>query len=230
MRYWLVMPAAGSGSRFGAATPKQYARLAGRSVIEWSMAVFLEDSRCHGVVVAVAAGDERFAALPASGDPRVCAVEGGAERSDSVRLSLAALDVHDDEWVLVHDAARPCLSRDDLDALVREVGNDDVGGLLAVPLADTLKRADSAQRVVQTPDRSGLWRALTPQMFRVGTLRRALSEAHAQGRVPTDEAQAIEWLGLAPRLVAGSAQNLKVTGPDDLRLAAALLAGTGAGV
>jgi 2-C-methyl-D-erythritol 4-phosphate cytidylyltransferase/2-C-methyl-D-erythritol 2,4-cyclodiphosphate synthase len=225
LQYWLIMPAAGSGRRFGAAVPKQYLDLAGRAIIEHSLALFLADSRCRGVVVALDPGDQRFGGLPLSRDRRIQCVTGGVQRCDSVRNALAAIKGADEDWVLVHDAARPCLSRDDLDGLVAELADDPVGGLLAAPLSDTLKRADPGQRVTDTPPRESLWRALTPQMFRLGLLREAMAAAHAAGREPTDEAQAVEWVGRSPRLVAGRADNLKVTSPADLALAAAVCTG-----
>src|SRR5512139_1774855 len=212
------MPAAGSGLRFGQELPKQYMPLAGRTVIEWSLAPFLADSRCRGIVVALAATDSRFGALPVAGDGRVCTVTGGAQRADSVLAALESLQAPDDEWVLVHDAARPCITRAEIDALLDSAGADAVGGLLAVPLADTLKR-EAAGRALETPSRESLWRALTPQMFRRGALRHALRAARSAGRTPTDEAQALEWLGQQPRLVAGSAMNLKITTAADLQLA-----------
>jgi 2-C-methyl-D-erythritol 4-phosphate cytidylyltransferase len=222
MRYWLVMPAAGIGRRFGAQRPKQYAPLCGRTVIEWALAPFLRDARCAGAVVALAAGDPYWSAIAPEG---VMTAEGGAERSDSVRNGLAALAGRASEvdWVLVHDAARPCLARADLERLLGEIATHPVGGLLATPAADTLKRADAAGCASETIDRSGLWRALTPQMFRYGALREALERAHEAGHRPTDEAQAIEWRGAHPKLVAGSAANLKITSAADLTLAAALL-------
>jgi 2-C-methyl-D-erythritol 4-phosphate cytidylyltransferase / 2-C-methyl-D-erythritol 2,4-cyclodiphosphate synthase len=224
MRYWLVMPAAGSGRRFGGAVPKQYLSLAGRCVIEHALAPFLGDPRCHGVVVALDATDTTFGTLPPARDARVRRVQGGARRCDSVANALQAINGSDDSWVLVHDAARPCVTRAEIDALLAACASDSAGGLLAAPLADTLKRGDESQRVVETPSRTGLWRALTPQMFRLGLLRQALQAAQAAGREPTDESQAVEWLGGQPRLVAGSAGNLKITTAADLTLAAALLA------
>jgi 2-C-methyl-D-erythritol 4-phosphate cytidylyltransferase len=223
LQYWLIMPAAGSGRRFGAAVPKQYLELAGRAVIEHALEPFLADSRCRGVVVALDSGDQRFGDLPVTREPRVQCVTGGAQRCDSVRNALAAIEGADEDWVLVHDAARPCLSRKDLDSLVATLADDPVGGLLATPLSDTLKRGDESHRVTDTPPRESLWRALTPQMFRLRLLREALVAAHAAGREPTDEAQAIEWAGYSPRLVAGRADNLKITSPADLALAAAVL-------
>jgi 2-C-methyl-D-erythritol 4-phosphate cytidylyltransferase len=226
MRYWLVMPAAGSGSRFGTDGPKQYAPLEGRTVIEWALAPFLADPRCAHIVVALARDDAGWvpiaARLHAAGTSTLTAVGGGAQRSQSVRLALAALDgrAAPDDWVLVHDAARPCLDAHDLERLLGRLGAHPVGGLLAIPVADTLKRAQGGETV----DRSGLWRALTPQMFRYGRLCAALDQAHAAGRFPSDEAQALEWTGEHPALVEGAATNLKITTGEDLVLAAAVLA------
>lgn len=226
MKYWLVMPAAGIGRRFGTDRPKQYAPLCGRTVIEWALAEFLSDSRCAGVVVALAQEDPYWAAIaPAN----VLVAAGGQERSQSVRSGLAALAGRavPDDWVLVHDAARPCLPRQDLDRLLSVLESHPIGGLLATPAADTLKRADGSGDVQQTVDRASLWRALTPQMFRYGRLCEALDRAHAAGRIPTDEAQAIEWMGDRPRVVEGAAANLKITGTADLAIAAALLKESG---
>jgi 2-C-methyl-D-erythritol 4-phosphate cytidylyltransferase len=177
-------------------------------VIEHALAPFLADVRCQQIIVALDASDVRFATLPAARDPRVKQVAGGAQRCDSVRNALSASDGADHEWVLVHDAARPCVTRADIDRLLAAAGGDAVGGVLAVPLADTLKRADGsgdAPRVADTPARAGLWRAVTPQMFPAGLLRAALAAAQKQGREPTDEAQAIEWLGHAPLTPSGLA-------------------------
>ena len=230
MRYWLVMPAAGAGRRFGARQsgeriPKQYAALRGRTVIEWALAPFLADSRCAGAVVALAAVDHWWPKV-AERIPAVTVCQGGAERSESVRNALAALNrrAGKDDWVLVHDAARPCLTSADLDRLLEQAGAHAVGGILAQPVADTLKRANEQTAIEQTVDRAGLWRAGTPQMFRYGRLLDALEKALAAKRFATDEAQALEWLGEHPLLVEGSAANLKVTTADDLALAESLLA------
>jgi 2-C-methyl-D-erythritol 4-phosphate cytidylyltransferase len=159
----------------------------------------------------------------------VTVAQGGAERSDSVRNALAALNrrANKDDWVLVHDAARPCLSKADLDRLLERACDHPVGGILAQPVADTLKRAqpDTVPTIETTVDRSGLWRAGTPQMFRYGRLCEALDRALSAGRRPTDESQALEWLGEHPLLVEGSAANIKVTTTDDLALADSLLTG-----
>jgi 2-C-methyl-D-erythritol 4-phosphate cytidylyltransferase len=224
VRYWLVMPAAGNGSRFGGDVPKQYLPLAGSRVIERALSVFLGDSRCQGIRVALGAGDGTFASLPASRDPRVSTVTGGERRCDSVSHALDAVPADGNDWVLVHDAARPCITRAAVDALLEACGDDPVGGLLAVPVTDTLKRVDESGRVLKTPPRDGLWRAQTPQMFRRGLLRQALDSAGRSGSEPTDEAQAVEWLGHAPRLVAGDPGNIKVTTAADLAFASAWLA------
>jgi 2-C-methyl-D-erythritol 4-phosphate cytidylyltransferase / 2-C-methyl-D-erythritol 2,4-cyclodiphosphate synthase len=225
MTYWAVVPAAGAGRRFGGGQPKQYARIAGRTLLEWSLQPFIDDVRCRAILVAVAADDPEWPRLPVPRD-KVETAPGGAERSDSVRSALAMLAprARADDWVLVHDAVRPCLPRVDLDRLISQLALHPVGGLLAVPVADTLKSAMPGEGST-TVDRAGLWRALTPQMFRFGPLSRALDAAAAQGRVPTDEAQAIEWAGGTPVLVAGSAMNVKVTTADDLAVVRASLAG-----
>jgi 2-C-methyl-D-erythritol 2,4-cyclodiphosphate synthase/2-C-methyl-D-erythritol 4-phosphate cytidylyltransferase len=236
MRYWLVMPAAGSGTRFGAASRKQYAELAGRTVIEWALAPFLADSRCAGIVVALAHDDAewpRVAARLGSAD-RVASVTGGTHRSVSVRRALASLAERAGaaDWVLVHDAARPCLDALDLERLLAQLAPHALGGLLAAPAADTMKRAAApgagaaaatAVSAIESVERTSLWRALTPQMFRYGRLCAALDAAHAAQHFPSDEAQALEWQGEQPLLVAGAASNLKITTAEDLLLAAAIL-------
>lgn len=225
MRYWLVMPAAGAGRRFGERLPKQYAQLRGRAVIEWALAPFLDDPRCASVTVALAATDAHWGDV-AHRLGSVAKVTGGAERSESVRNALRALGnvAAAQDWVLVHDAARPCLPRSDLDHLISQLVSHSLGGLLAAPAADTLKHAATDQTVERTVDRAGMWRALTPQMFRYGPLCEALDRAHARGRHPSDEAQAMEWMGERPLLVRGSPFNIKITTAEDLAVAEALLA------
>src|SRR5262245_43673912 len=225
MRYWLVMPAAGAGRRFGERTPKQYAPLHGRTVIEWALAPFLQDGRCAGVVVVIASDDTSWPRVAERISP-VTIAPGGGERSESVRSGLQALNrkAQPSDWVLVHDAARPCLTAADRDRLITELSEHAVGGLLAQPASDTLKRAAADRTITETVDRAGLWRAATPQMFRYGRLCEALDRALAGKRYPTDEAQAVEWLGDRPKVVECSVANLKVTSPQDLALAEALLA------
>lgn len=228
MQYWLVMPAAGSGQRFGGDVPKQYTRLAGRPLIAWSLRPFLEDPRCRGLRVALAADDPHWAAVAAElRDARIETCLGGAERCGSVLNALASLPAADEDWVLVHDAARPCVTAEEIDRLLLATAHHEVGGLLAVPLADTLKRSAGDGSVDATVPRDGLWRALTPQMFRVGLLRRALESARALGIVPTDESQAMELQDAAPLLVPGAPENIKVTTPADLAFAESVLASRG---
>jgi 2-C-methyl-D-erythritol 4-phosphate cytidylyltransferase len=205
--------------------PKQYLPLAGRTVIEWSLAPFLEHADCRGVVVVLAPDDGWWRDIPAARDSRVRTAVGGEHRLHSVLSGLTTLAgrADADDWVLVHDAARPCLPMSDLRRLIETVSGDEVGGLLAAPLVDTLKRGDSSDRVLATVSRDLLWRALTPQMFRLGLLRRALTLAVNSNLAATDESQAIEALGLNPRLVPGDADNIKITIPADLERAARIL-------
>jgi len=208
----------------GAAVAKQYLPLCGRPVLAHALEPLLDCQRIDAVVLVVGGDDARWREVVPQ-DDRLLIATGGAERCNSVANGLERLGdrAHDEDWVLVHDAARPCLSRAELERLFEVLEDDPVGGLLAVPLADTLKAADAQGRVDRTVPRERLWRALTPQMFRYGLLRSALSSAIAAGFAVTDEASAVEYAGHRPVLVEGHAANLKVTGPDDLALAEAVL-------
>ena len=217
--FWVVIPAAGIGSRMRADRPKQYLQLVGRTILEHTLDCFLDHPRLKGLVLSLAADDPFWPALPCATDPRIQRVEGGAERADSVLaglLRLVELGAQEGDWVLVHDAARPNLARSDLDRLLAELADDPVGGLLAVPARDTLKRIGADGRVAETVDRSLIWQAYTPQMFRFAALHRALADALVAGVAVTDEASALEWAGQAPKLVEGRADNLKITRPEDL--------------
>ncbi|MDH0606305.1 2-C-methyl-D-erythritol 4-phosphate cytidylyltransferase, partial [Pseudomonas sp. GD03869] len=217
--FWVVIPAAGIGSRMRADRPKQYLALAGRTILEHTLHCFLDHPRLRGLVLSLAADDPWWPTLSCADDPRIQRAEGGAERADSVLaglLQLIELGAQPDDWVLVHDAARPNLARSDLDLLLQELADDPVGGLLAVPARDTLKRAGADGRVAETVDRSLIWQAYTPQMFRLAALHRALADALVADVAVTDEASALEWAGLAPKLVEGRADNLKITRPEDL--------------
>ena len=224
-RHYAIVPAAGSGARFGSEVPKQYLDLAGRPLIHHALAALCRCDWIDRVWVILSPQDEWWAAydwasLGAKLQVLYC---GGVTRAASVANGLAAAagSLADDDWVLVHDAARPCLSQDMLAALREALADDPVGGLLAIPVADTLKRADCDQRVATTEPRDGLWQAQTPQMFRSGLLRKAM----AGGSCVTDEATAIEVAGFRPRLVRADASNLKVTYAADLRLAEFILRG-----
>jgi 2-C-methyl-D-erythritol 4-phosphate cytidylyltransferase len=228
MRYWLVMPAAGAGRRFGSA--KQYAPLAGSTVLETALRLFEGDARCAGGALVLAEEDPHREALAARLAPRFRIVGGGAERVHSVCNGLAALAERaaPADWVLVHDAARPCLSQADLTRLLEHAAEGEVGALLGMPVADTVKRASPADpgnaRSVETLPRDSLWLAQTPQMFRLDALRAALEHAIVTRRTPTDEAQAMEWQGSPARLVAARDSNFKITNAADLALAEAILA------
>lgn len=228
--YWVVVPAAGSGQRMGTALPKQYLPLAERTVLAWTLDTLLAHPRVAGVVLAVAGDDQRWReSVPAEHAARLRPVVGGSERADSVEagLELLARERPLDEWVLVHDAVRPCVHPGDLERLVTAIESDTIGGLLAAPCSDTIKQADAESRVGATLDRRTLWRAQTPQMFRLGALREAYAHARASDRVPTDEAAAMEAVGARPRLVAGRSDNIKVTQAEDLALAEAILRARG---
>ena len=221
--YYAIVPAAGTGSRFASETPKQYRMLAGRPLLYHSLAALCRHERIERVWVVLALNDRwwRQHDWTSLGYKLETAFCGGPTRSESVAngLRAAATAVHDDDWLLVHDAARPCLSQAMLTALCDQLADDPVGGILALPVADTLKRADESQRIACTEPRDGLWQAQTPQMFRYGLLANALAE-HPGG---TDEASAVEAAGFHPKLVQADASNLKVTYPADLRLAELIL-------
>ncbi|MET0104624.1 MAG: 2-C-methyl-D-erythritol 4-phosphate cytidylyltransferase [Sedimenticola sp.] len=220
-RYWAVVPAAGVGRRMGGDVPKQYLQLGDRKVIEHTLERLLLHPLVEGVAVAVSAADEWWPETGYADHPSVYPVAGGEERCNSVLNALEALQRHADpeDWVLVHDAARPCLRAGDIDRLVQALQGDPVGGLLAVPVHDTVKRSGDDERVLETVPRESLWRAYTPQMFRLGELHEALRKALAEGLLVTDEASAMELQGFAPLLVEGHSDNIKITRPEDLPLA-----------
>ena len=220
-----LVPAAGFGARMGQEIPKQYLPLAGRPMIAYALESLCSCPELSVVFVVLAAEDKLFHTFDWSrlGDKLQTLFCGGEERSDTVLNGLIASELEPDDWVLVHDAARPCLDQPQLSRLIAELRDDEVGGILAVPVADTLKRADDQGRIVRTEDRTGLWQAQTPQMFRAGLLTQALQ---VRSQV-TDEASAIEALGLRPKLVAGEPTNFKVTYPQDLLLAELLLSQRG---
>lgn len=231
---WAVIPAAGSGRRFGSALPKQYADIDGRTVLEWTLSRLAAVPRVEGLMVVLSASDQDWPGLQNVADKPVRTAVGGAELADSVLAGLRALpqDVALTDYVLVHDAARPCVRVSDIDRLIDQVLGS-TGGLLATPVRDTLKREAEPDRhvdqirVAHSVTRSGLWRALTPQMFRRGALTQALDSAHAQGMRPTDEAQAMELQGVHPVLVEACDDNIKVTTAQDLLLAQFLLRAQG---
>jgi 2-C-methyl-D-erythritol 4-phosphate cytidylyltransferase len=224
-KYWAVIPAAGVGKRMQADRPKQYLMLGERTVLEHTIACFSRHPRIAGIVVIVSAGDPYWMELNVESPLPLFVAAGGTERCHSVLNGLELLQQHADErdWVLVHDAARPCLRQSDIDHLIAELQEDEVGGILSVPVRDTMKRDNGGGRIARTEERNGMWHALTPQMFPLGLLRAALQQALADGFEVTDEASALEHSGRQPRLVEGHADNIKITRPEDLALAAFFL-------
>lgn len=222
VQYYVVVPAAGVGRRMGADVPKQYLTLNGKLVIEHTLAKFLLTPQICRIVVAVSETDNVWRSLPIFENPKIDVVIGGTERSDSVYSGLQYLGDYceRDDWVLVHDVARPCISLTDIERLMSDLAGDAVGGILALPCSDTIKQVDDSAKICATLDRSTLWQAQTPQMFRFSVLRDALQGAIAKGQKITDEASAIELAGLTPRVIEGARSNIKITQPEDLELAA----------
>ena len=222
MPYYLIVPAAGVGSRFGAATPKQYAQIAAKPLVHHAIQAAAAAAGCLGVVVALAADDTLWRAPVLPSIPLI-EVEGGAERVDSVRNALGWIKQaasNPDVLVLVHDAARPYLPLADLTALLQVASQAKAGAILAAPVADTLKQVDGTA-IRHTVDRRNLWRALTPQAFPLSLLAKALDAAQGSDVNVTDESSAVEALGLSPKIVQGSAANIKVTLPEDLLMVTA---------
>ncbi len=218
--FHVVIPAAGIGSRMRADRPKQYLPLGGCTILEHTLQIFLGHPACRLLAVSLAADDPWWPQLPCASDTRILRAPGGRERADSVLSGLHCLQesgAAGEDWVLVHDAARPNLARSDLELLLTELAHDPVGGLLAVPARDTLKQAGPDGRVLRTLDRSTVWQAYTPQMFRLQSLQQALQDALRAGVAITDEASALEWMGQSPRLIEGRGDNLKITRPEDLQ-------------
>lgn len=219
-----MVAAAGRGERMGSHTPKQYLALGGRTIIEHTLATLLAHPRIAGVLVVLAADDALWPGITELNGKPVRTATGGATRSASVMAGLHALptSVAAHDFVLIHDAARPCVRKPDIDRLIERAGQHE-GGLLAVPVRDTLKRANADQCSVATESRESLWRAFTPQMFRRGALTKALQDASSAGIEVTDEAMAMERAGFTPLLVEGAADNLKLTTTEDLAEAEWLL-------
>jgi len=219
----VVVPAAGVGKRMQAVCPKQYLSFSGKTLLEHTVECLLSHQKIDRVIIALGEQDEYFPTLALATNRQVETVVGGKERVESVLAGLKAIDEKHYSWVLVHDAARPCLSHQDIDKLINYCQQHDVGGLLATPVRDTMKRSKNGQLVTYTEPRAGLWHALTPQMFRVEQLTHAIENALLQGKEITDESSAMELAGFASALIEGRADNIKVTRPDDLALAEFIL-------
>ncbi|PIJ50488.1 2-C-methyl-D-erythritol 4-phosphate cytidylyltransferase [Erwinia sp. OLTSP20] len=217
-----VVPAAGIGSRMHCSSPKQYLSIGQQTIIEHTLAPLLAHARIGRVIVALSPDDLHFSTLPVSQHPRIMTVTGGQQRADSVLAGLQAASGA--RWALVHDAARPCLHPDDLARLLAITASSNVGGILAAPVRDTMKRAESGrQAIAHTVEREALWHALTPQLFPLALLRQCLQRALREGATITDEASALEYCGYHPELIAGRSDNIKVTRPEDLALASFFL-------
>lgn len=215
-KFHVIIPAAGVGTRMANALPKQYLPLAGKPIISHIIQTFFNNPRIANIHLALSAEDEFWRSLTLNPESRLhIHYTGGESRSETVLNTLKEIDVDDDDWMLVHDAARPGLSNDALNRLLDTLEVDDVGGLLALPVADTIKKSNEINHVEKTVSRQNLWRAQTPQMFQYAALKRALETFDG---MPTDEAEAVEALGLSPKLVHGELRNLKVTYPEDLEL------------
>ncbi len=219
LKFWAVVPAAGVGKRMNADRPKQYLELAGLTVIEHTLSRLLQANVFSAVAVAISEEDPYWPEFDLAKHDLIITAPGGKERADSVLSGLKSIrdQANDNDWVLVHDAARPCLTSEDIRKLIDVLKDDDVGGILALSSHDTLKHVDG-DRILNTLDRQHIWRALTPQMFRYGMLKSALEETAGDPRV-TDEASALEILGFTPKIVEGRPDNIKITRPEDLALA-----------
>lgn len=224
-RYWAVIPAAGVGSRCKGARAKQYTPLLGMPMISHTLRPFLAHAAIEKVVVVLHPEDQHWATLPESHSPKVITTLGGATRCDSIENGLDALSdlAAPNDWVLLHDAARPCIRSQAIERLLSTVGSHPVGGLLGVPVTDTLKRVNAAGEVTLTLPRETTWRAQTPQLCRYALLREAIAKAKAEAVILTDDVAALEHSGLKPLMVLGDVSNLKVTYPEDFAIAAQYL-------
>jgi 2-C-methyl-D-erythritol 4-phosphate cytidylyltransferase len=218
-RYWVVIPAAGVGKRMGVDKPKQYITVNDKTILEHTIDCFINREEIENVVVAISKADEYWPSLKISEHEKVITAPGGAERYHSVFNGLQVLENKADEndWILVHDAARPCLSQSAIDRLMIELREHEVGGILAMPCRDTMKRANETNEIIDTVERESLWHAQTPQMFKYGKLYSAINKVLEKEFVVTDEAMAIEHSGYKPLLVEGQQENIKVTHKDDLK-------------
>lgn len=221
MNYWAVIPAAGVGRRMASTTPKQYLTLCGKPVLQHTLERFAGCRFIKGVLVALHESDEHWKGLECQHSNKIHTVPGGDERCHSVKHALDAL-LHvasEDDWVMVHDAVRPCVTEADIVQLINRVGEHPVGGVLGVPASDTVKQVDQNHQAIETVPRECLWLAYTPQMFRLGVLHHALTKSIEDGYEVTDESSALEHLGYKPMMVQGHKTNIKITTPEDLKYA-----------
>ncbi len=224
-KIWVIVPAAGVGARMQADRPKQYLTLEGKTVLEKTLERLVSHSKIEGVVLAIAKDDPWWLEISLTVEYTIHVVNGGAHRADSVlnALSILTTIINNNPWVMVHDAVRPCLQHNDIDVLLAALWNHDIGGGLGIPINDTVKRVNPNNEVVETLCRQGLWRASTPQMFRLKVLSQALEVAKQRQIVVTDDASALELVGFQPKMIAGQEDNIKITFPQDLVLASLYL-------
>ncbi|MCZ6802537.1 MAG: 2-C-methyl-D-erythritol 4-phosphate cytidylyltransferase [Proteobacteria bacterium] len=218
-RYWVMIPAAGVGTRMGDDIPKQYISINGKTIIEHTLDCFIQREEIEGIVVAISKEDEYWSTLSVSNNEKIMIAPGGDERFQSVLNGLHTLTdkAQDNDWVLVHDAARPCLKQSVIDRLIIKLRTHDIGGILALPCRDTMKRSNAAGEIFETVERENLWHAQTPQMFKLGKLLAAIEKALNNNVHVTDEAMAMELSGYKPLLVQGHPENIKVTHKEDLK-------------
>jgi len=219
--YWAIIPAAGTGYRMGTIQPKQYLHLHGKPIIEHTINRLSSHETIKKIVVVLAPNDTHWPNVTLDHPNKIITTNGGNERCHSVLNGLHALKeyANPDDWVLVHDAVRPCIQHQDIDKLIQQLSNHPVGGLLGIPVKDTLKRIDENGRIIETVDRKNTWHALTPQMFRFNKLQQALENAINNNHAITDEASAIQLSGSTPLMIEGDSTNIKITHPQDLLLA-----------
>ena len=219
---WVIIPAAGVGKRMATDTPKQYLTLNNKTILEHTLSIFDAHNSISEIILVVSQNDEYWKSLDVKLSKPLHLANGGKERCDSVLNGLKFLEgkANDDDWVLVHDAARPCLRHEDLTLILESLQGSDTGGILAIPVKDTMKRSNTDNKITETVSRENLWHALTPQMFRFGLLKHSIELALNEGEIITDESSAVEFAGYHPILVEGHADNLKITQPGDLALAA----------
>ncbi len=218
-RYWVVIPAAGVGKRMGIDKPKQYISVNNKTILEHTINCFIDREEIEAVVVAISKADEYWPDLAISKHEKIITAPGGVERYQSVFNGMDTLKnkANNDDWILVHDAARPCLNQSAIDRLMIELRTHDAGGILAMPCRDTMKRANEAGEIIDTVERESLWHAQTPQMFKFGKLYSAIEKILNEDIVVTDEAMAMEISGYKPLLVQGHQENIKVTHKDDIK-------------
>ena len=218
-KYWVIIPAAGTGQRMGGDTPKQYVSVCGKTVIEHTINNFIDRKEIESICVSISKSDKYWSTLPISKNKKIITTVGGSERYQSVYNGLSAIkdEADNDDWVLVHDAVRPCLTKSVIDRLITEISSDVVGGILALPCTETMKRINDRNQIEETVNRESIWRAQTPQMFKYGKLFSAIKKVIDENIFITDEAMAMEFSNYKPVVILGDENNIKITHKIDLK-------------